>query len=71
MDIEYGAKVVDKDGKLVGKVDYLAKDSYTGEIKSFKVSSEATESDVVFSIDDVDVATALEIRLKTSLGEPR
>ena len=71
MDIEYGAKVVDKDGKLVGKVDYLAKDSYTREIKSFKVSSEATESDVVFSIDDVDVATALEIRLKTSLGEPR
>jgi hypothetical protein len=62
--IQYGAKVIDRTGKELGTVDYPVNDSLTGKITKFKVSTDATERDVFFSIDDVDEATPSEVKLK-------
>jgi sporulation protein YlmC with PRC-barrel domain len=64
MGIQYGAKVIDSDGKELGTVDYPVSDSLTGEIMKFKVSTDTAENDVFFSIDDVDEATPSKVKLK-------
>jgi len=35
LEVKYGAEVVDKDGKILGTVDYLVRDTLTGEIILF------------------------------------
>ena len=62
--IQYGATVIDKNGKVLGTVDYPVSDTLTGEIKKFKVSTETADNDAFFSIDDVDEATPSEVKLK-------
>jgi len=53
MEIQYGAEVVDKNEKPIGVVDYLVRNTYTGEISKFKVKTELAESDLLFSPEDV------------------
>jgi sporulation protein YlmC with PRC-barrel domain len=67
LGIQYGAKVIDKNGKAVGTVDYPVSDSLTGEIKKFKVSTDGTEEASFFSVEDVAEATPSEVRLKIAL----
>jgi len=64
--VQYGAKVVDKDGKYLGTVNYLVSDSLTGEVKSFKVKTGSDEQALIFSIDDVDQVTPEKISLKNA-----
>jgi sporulation protein YlmC with PRC-barrel domain len=47
MEIEYGATVVDKSGKALGKVDYIVLDSWSGEPRKYMVRREK-EGDAVF-----------------------
>lgn len=53
MEIQYGAEVVDKNERSIGVVDYLVRNTYTGEISKFKVKTELAESDLLFSPEDV------------------
>ena len=69
MEIEYGAEVVDSKGTSLGKVDYIIRDTYTGEIKKFKVSTQPDEADLFFSTEDVSEATASKIKLKVPFDE--
>lgn len=64
MEIEYGAEVVDSNGKKLGKVDYVVRDSYTGDIRKFKVDTSLAEADLFFSPEDVSEATVNTIILK-------
>jgi sporulation protein YlmC with PRC-barrel domain len=64
MEIAYGAEVVDSKGQDVGKVDYVMRDAYTGEITKFKVSTELTERDLFYSTEDVAEVTAASVKLK-------
>ena len=64
MGIQYGAKVTDRNGKVLGTVDYPISDSLTGKIAKFKVSTDTADNDVFFSIDDVYEATPSEVKLK-------
>jgi hypothetical protein len=67
LEIEYGAKVVDKDGRLIGIVDYRMRDAYTGTLRKFRVKTELKDLDPFFSVGDVLEATAETIKLKIAI----
>jgi hypothetical protein len=69
MEIEYGAEVLDKNGKALGVIDYLIQDAYTGELKKFKVKTELAETDLFFSPEDVLETTADMVKLKVAFDE--
>ena len=66
MGIEYGVKVVDKNGKVLGTVGKVIRDSWTGEISKFEVSTEERGAELFISPEDVDKATANEVKLKVA-----
>jgi sporulation protein YlmC with PRC-barrel domain len=69
MEIEYGAEVIDKNGKALGVIDYLIQDAYTGELKKFKVKTAISEADLFFSPEDVLETTADTVKLKTAYAQ--
>jgi sporulation protein YlmC with PRC-barrel domain len=70
MEIEYGAVVVDKNGKKLGTIDYIVRDTYTGDIKKFKVSTDLAETDLFYSPEDVHESSATKVTLKTAFDRP-
>jgi sporulation protein YlmC with PRC-barrel domain len=71
MEIEYGAEVVDKNRKLVGVVDKVLLDKWSGEIAKFKVGTGRGGADLLISPDDVLEATPHEVKLKIAIDEPQ
>lgn len=69
MEIEYGAEVVDKNGKVLGAVDHLARNTWTGEISKFMVRRDEPGGDLFLSLQDVLEATKSRIKLNTSSEE--
>ena len=69
MGVEYGAEVVDKNGKLLGKVDYIVSDAWTGESSGFKVNLAGSKDDLIISTDDVLEVTPAKVRLGVTLEE--
>jgi len=69
MEIEYGAKVIDQKGKVLGTVDHLVRNSWSGEITKFMVRREAPDEDLFLSLEDVSEANKSEVKLKVSLEE--
>lgn len=69
MEIEYGAEVIDKSGKVLGTVDHLIRNTWTGEITKFVVRRKAPDRDLFFSTEDVLEVTKSKIRLNISLDE--
>lgn len=69
MAIEFGAEVVDNRGRVMGTVEYLIRNSWTGEISKFMVSGEALGTDLFFTPEDIVKATSQKIHLAISLDE--
>jgi len=69
MEIEYGAEVKDKNGKVLGTVNKVIRDSWTGEISKFQVSTELSELDLFVSPESVAEATPSEVKLKIAFEE--
>ena len=69
MEIQYGAEVVDKNGKLLGKVDHLVRNTWTGEISKFMVRRKAPDRDLLLSPQDVLELTQSRITLGIALHE--
>lgn len=69
MEIEFGAKVVDKSGKLLGTVDHLMHNTWTGEVSKFVVRSKTLDKDVVISTQDVLEVTKSKVKLSISVDE--
>jgi sporulation protein YlmC with PRC-barrel domain len=69
MEIEYGAEVVDRDGKLLGTVAHLMRNTWTGEMSKFMIRRKAPDSDLLFSVEDVLEATVSKIKLNISFDE--
>ena len=69
MEIQHGAEVTDKNGKVLGMVDYVIRDTWTGEIRKFMVWRKAPNRDLSLSPDDVLEATKSRITLSASLEE--
>ena len=62
--VEFGAKVIDKNGELIGTVDYLVRDPLSGEVKRFKVKTGSALEAVFFAVSDVASSNPDEIKLK-------
>ena len=69
MEVEMGDKVVDQKGKLIGKVDYVIRDSWSGEITKFIVYRKAPEKDLVIPVTDTSEITESTVKLKVPVEE--
>jgi len=69
MEIEYGAKVKDKNGKVLGTVNKVIRNSWTGEISKFQVTTDPTEVGLFVSPQNVAKATPKEIKLNIASDE--
>ncbi|MGD9118401.1 MAG: PRC-barrel domain-containing protein [Dehalococcoidia bacterium] len=69
MQIEYGAKVKDKKGKVLGTVNNVIRDSWTGEISKFQVTEDPTEAGYFIPPDKIAKTTPKEITLKVAVEE--
>ena len=69
MEIEYGAEVMDRDDKVLGTVDYVMRNTWTGEISKFRVNRKAPDRDLFLSPEEVLEVTNSGIRLNISYDE--
>jgi sporulation protein YlmC with PRC-barrel domain len=69
MEIEFGTEVIDKYGKVLGTVDHLVRNTWTGEISKFMVRRKAPDSDLLFSPQDVLEVTNDTVKLNLSIDE--
>lgn len=66
MDIEYGTEVVDKNGVLLGQVEHVVRNAWTGEISKFVVRRDRPGQELFFSPRDVLGTTESEIKVNAS-----
>jgi sporulation protein YlmC with PRC-barrel domain len=66
MEIDYGTRVKDKNGKLLGTVNRVMRDAWTGEISKFQVSTDPTEVGFFIPPNKIAKATPKEIILKVA-----
>ena len=69
MEIQFGDKVEDKNGKLLGTVSNVIKDSWTGDISKFSVKTDLADSDLFYSPADVSQTSDNKVKLKAGFGE--
>jgi sporulation protein YlmC with PRC-barrel domain len=69
MEPEFKAKVVDRDGKELGTVDHLVRDTWSGEIRKFVVRREEPEKDLFLTPEDIAEATKSQVNLNVTLEE--
>ena len=69
MEIEMGCEVIDKNGKVLGTVDYIIRNSWTGEISKFMIRKKLPDKDLMFSPQDVLEATKSKIKVNISINE--
>ncbi len=69
MEIEFGSQVLDKNDKLLGTVDHIIRDTWSGEIRKFVVRREAPDKDLFISIKDAVDISKDKIKLSVSLEE--
>ena len=69
MELEYGAKVIDKNGEILGHVNHIARDTWTGEIRKLLVRRKAPAQDLFFSPEDVAEVTKGKIKLRVTTKE--
>ena len=66
MDIQYGASVVDKNGKRLGTVNKIILDIWSGEPRKYSVRQEGKIDMAFFSPQQVDTATADSVKLNVA-----
>ena len=69
MEIEFGSQVLDKNDKPLGTVDYIVRDTWTGEISKFMVRRKAPEKDLFISPKDAIDISKSKIKLVASVDE--
>jgi sporulation protein YlmC with PRC-barrel domain len=69
MEIEYGASVRDKNGKVLGTVNRVLRDTWTGDISKFSVSTGLADADLFYSAGDIAESTSKEVKLRIAFGE--
>ncbi len=69
MELEFGADVEDRNGKILGTVDHLVRNTWTGEISKFVVRREAPDSDLFLTPDDMLEITKSKVKLNASAEE--
>ena len=60
---QFGLEVVDKNGRSLGKIDYIIRDTWSGDIKKYIIYRQRPDEDISFSPDDVSEITESNIKL--------
>jgi sporulation protein YlmC with PRC-barrel domain len=68
-EIRYGARVVDSEGKVLGTVDHVARDSWTGEVGKFIVRQKPPAKDIFLEPTDVDEVNEGEVKLNRAVSQ--
>jgi len=66
MEVEYGSDVIDSNGKPLGTIDYVMRNTWTGEITKFMIRRKAPERDLFISLQDVQSITESAVYLAVS-----
>lgn len=53
MNAEVGSVVIDKKGEILGTVDYVIRNSWTGEISKYIIYRKPPEVDISFAPEDI------------------
>jgi plastocyanin len=69
MDIKYGDTVVDKNNKLIGKINKVILDTWSGEPRKYSVRLEGKIDMVFFSPEQVDNAAGDTVKLNLAMEE--
>jgi sporulation protein YlmC with PRC-barrel domain len=69
MKIKLGAQVIDKNGKVLGTVDHVARDTWSGEIRKFIINKKPPERDIFLTPEDIREATNTTISLNIAIDE--
>ena len=69
MEVKYGAEVVDRNGKVLGTVDHVVHNTWTGKISKFVVRRKAPDEDLFLSPGDVLEEAGGTVKLNVSLGD--
>ena len=69
MDIKYGAKVIDKNGRQLGEVDHIVMDSWSGEPRKFVVRLDDDVSAAYFKPEHIASVSGQDVSLNISLEE--
>ena len=64
-----GTKVKDRNGEIIGQIDNLIRDTWSGEIKKYIVHRDAPNKHIFFSPDDTLETSEKEMRLNKTLAE--
>jgi len=67
LKIEYGTEVIDRNGKPLGKVDHLMRNTLTGEVSKFVVCRKPPLRDVFLSPQDVLEVKKNKIKVNISI----
>lgn len=66
MKVSYGAEVIDSNGKVLGTVDFLARNTLTGEVTKFIIMRKGTDWDLFIVPEDVADVTEKVVKLKVT-----
>lgn len=69
MEVKYGSNVIDSNSKSLGTVDYVMRNTWTGEISKFMVRRKAPERDLFILLQDVLNVTGTAVSLRVSVEE--
>jgi sporulation protein YlmC with PRC-barrel domain len=69
MEPQYGAEVIDKNGRKLGKISYLVRDTWDGGIKKFMIYRKPPEKDLTFSPEDASEITESTVKLNIAVEE--
>jgi len=62
-----GAEVIDLNGKSLGKIDYVVRDTWSGNVKKFMIYRKPPEEDLSFSPDDTSEITEDVVKLNITI----
>ena len=62
---QIGAEVVDKNGKSLGTIDYVIRDTWSGDVKKYIIYRKPPDTDLSFSPEDISESTESTVTLNT------
>ena len=60
---QIGAEVVDNNGRSLGKIDYIIRDTWSGDIKKYIIYRKPPDKDMAFTPEDISETTDNTVKL--------
>ena len=65
---QFGTEVLDKNGRSLGKIDYVIRDTWSGDVKKYIIYTPPPDEDITFSPDDISEITENAVILNIVIG---